>query len=365
MIKNKDNIYVFHPGEILKDFLSARNLKQKEFAERCGITEKHLSEILNAKVPLSIDIAMKFGAVLHENYKTWLNMQNEYDIAMEDKKINSELANPVVENIVNLFPIKDMMDLGLISGETFVEKARSLLSFFKIAKIDNLINLSNKYYAVKYRKIGNNYSEPNKKQVADAVLCRWGEIIVEKKEVKNKFTKEKFLEAIRKIRNNATIDFYEWIKFAQTECEKAGVIFIITNKIKNANASGISYLINKIPVIHLTIRQKCVDTIMFSFFHEAYHILNILKNKDIKIEELENEENEANNYSKNILIPSKEWNNFSSAYRWTKDTMISFANKMNLPVDCILGRLQKEGFIDYNKFTNLKQEIDFSKIIER
>ena len=42
--------YVVHPGEYLEEVLEARNIKKNELAERLGVTDKHISQIINNRL---------------------------------------------------------------------------------------------------------------------------------------------------------------------------------------------------------------------------------------------------------------------------------------------------------------------------
>ena len=41
--------YAVHPGEYLEEVLESRGIPKKEFAERCGISAKTISQIVNGK----------------------------------------------------------------------------------------------------------------------------------------------------------------------------------------------------------------------------------------------------------------------------------------------------------------------------
>ena len=51
--------YAIHPGEILEETLAARGIKKAELAERCQISTKHLSQIINGKAPVTADTAIQ------------------------------------------------------------------------------------------------------------------------------------------------------------------------------------------------------------------------------------------------------------------------------------------------------------------
>ena len=49
--------YSVHPGEILGETLKARSISQSELASRCGISEKHVSQIINGKASVTSETA--------------------------------------------------------------------------------------------------------------------------------------------------------------------------------------------------------------------------------------------------------------------------------------------------------------------
>jgi transcriptional regulator with XRE-family HTH domain len=61
--------YSVHPGAILEETLEARGLSKKDIADRCGISPKHLNQILHEKATCAIE-----KTVPNENSKKhWSN----------------------------------------------------------------------------------------------------------------------------------------------------------------------------------------------------------------------------------------------------------------------------------------------------
>ena len=50
--------FIVAPGEIIKEYLDARGLTQKEVSKRTGVSERHLSQLLNGKTSLTEDMAL-------------------------------------------------------------------------------------------------------------------------------------------------------------------------------------------------------------------------------------------------------------------------------------------------------------------
>jgi addiction module HigA family antidote len=78
----------YHPGELLKEELECRNIRQKTFAEKTGVSYTVLNEILNAKRPVSTDFAFLMEAALGVNADLLMRLQVSYNLQMarQDKK---------------------------------------------------------------------------------------------------------------------------------------------------------------------------------------------------------------------------------------------------------------------------------------
>ena len=82
-IMSKNNITPFvatHPGEMIKDKLKERNMTQKQLSEMSGIKASILSETINGKRSISLNMAVALEKVLGVPADIWMNMQNQYDL---------------------------------------------------------------------------------------------------------------------------------------------------------------------------------------------------------------------------------------------------------------------------------------------
>lgn len=80
----------YHPGELLKEELECRQIQQKEFAKKFGISYTALNEILNAKRSVSADFALLMEAALGINADLLVRLQVSYNmqVARQDKKLS-------------------------------------------------------------------------------------------------------------------------------------------------------------------------------------------------------------------------------------------------------------------------------------
>jgi antitoxin HigA-1 len=70
-----------HPGEILRElYLEPMGLTITEAAEALGVSRKHFSAIVNERVPVTPDMAMRLAAAFATEPELWVNLQAQYDL---------------------------------------------------------------------------------------------------------------------------------------------------------------------------------------------------------------------------------------------------------------------------------------------
>ncbi len=69
-----------HPGQMIKDELRERGKTQKALAAETGIKPSVLSETINGKRSVSLNIAVALEKALGIPADIWMNMQNQYDL---------------------------------------------------------------------------------------------------------------------------------------------------------------------------------------------------------------------------------------------------------------------------------------------
>ena len=64
---NLQSFRPYHPGELIKEELECRGIRQKDFAKRFGLSYSALNETLNAKRPITTEFALFLEAALGVN----------------------------------------------------------------------------------------------------------------------------------------------------------------------------------------------------------------------------------------------------------------------------------------------------------
>ena len=83
IIECKDLI-AFHPGQYIGELIEDYQMTQKEFAEKLGVSPKTVSKLVNGEQSISNEIAQKLEKLTNISMKTWINLQNAYDVKMAE-----------------------------------------------------------------------------------------------------------------------------------------------------------------------------------------------------------------------------------------------------------------------------------------
>lgn len=67
-----------HPGEHLKDYLDSHGMSQPEFCRRAGVSENHVSRIINGEARITADMAVTIERVLGGGAAMWVNLDTAY-----------------------------------------------------------------------------------------------------------------------------------------------------------------------------------------------------------------------------------------------------------------------------------------------
>lgn len=78
--------WVIPPGATIADLLEERSWSQAEFASRMGYTKKHVNLLIQGKVSVTDDAAIKLERVLGSTVNFWLNREALYREAIARKE---------------------------------------------------------------------------------------------------------------------------------------------------------------------------------------------------------------------------------------------------------------------------------------
>jgi hypothetical protein len=139
-------------------------------------------------------------------------------------------------------------------------------------------------------------------------------------------------------------------------CAAAGVVVAFVPEPPKIRTSGATrWLKPDKALIQLSLRFKWANSIWFTFFHEAGHIV-LHGKKDVFLEDGERtvHEEEADRFARDILIPPNELDRFVRTTSLTASTIQSFAKSIGVHPCIVVGRLQYDKRLPFHALTDLK-----------
>jgi len=117
--------WISHPGETIADFLEELDWTQVELAERLGFSKKHVSQLMNGKVAITSDTAIKLSQVLGSSVQFWLNLEADYQADLARLRHEQQLKKWV--SWLDELPIKELRKIGVLSHGRITEKSKPQL----------------------------------------------------------------------------------------------------------------------------------------------------------------------------------------------------------------------------------------------
>lgn len=82
-----------HPGEILREeFLTPLGLSAGELARALGVPRTRIERIVKEQMGISADTALRLAKYFDTTPNIWLNLQTSYELAVEGRVLEAELA---------------------------------------------------------------------------------------------------------------------------------------------------------------------------------------------------------------------------------------------------------------------------------
>lgn len=340
-----------HPGVTVQRTLDSLAMNQKRLAERTGLSEKHISQIINGEASITADTAFLLQNAVGAPASFWLNLDKNYRETLA--RIEQEQkAHEEVSCLTN-FPYSDLVKLGKVEATTSrTEKVINLWKFFGV----NSLNSIQQTEAVAYRR---GYGKGVKHEALAAWL-RCGELDAAKLELSdfNESGLRTLLPKIREMTQMADKDF-----FAKTQnmLAGAGVGLVVAPHLAGTQAHGATRWIGKNPVVQLSIRRKNADTFWFTLFHELAHIfLHGKKDQFISFNSgaKSHEETEADIFAGRTLIPDDAYRNFLTHQDFSEVSIKKFAKEQGINTGIVVGRLKNDKWLSFGSYQHLHDKLE-------
>jgi addiction module HigA family antidote len=85
-----------HPGEILlEEFLIPLNISKYRLSKDIDVAPIRIGEIIKGTRSISVNTALRLGKYFNISPNFWLNLQSQYDLAVENEELKTILNKKV------------------------------------------------------------------------------------------------------------------------------------------------------------------------------------------------------------------------------------------------------------------------------
>ena len=328
------------PGEYLAEVLEEKGISQAELARRMGRPIPAINEIVKGDKAITSETALQLEQVLGVPAHIWAGLESQYQLvkARANEQAQLEKDIPLLKQI----PFVELARLGFVKKTRIAfEKIKELQRFFGVSALANMPQV--KAFAPAFRCSGKRKASP----YALAAWLRCGEIKAREIETKP-FSKEK-LEAVLVEAKKMTSQSPEvYLPILKRMLAEAGVALVILPHLPKTYAHGATFWPGpEKAMVLMSIRGSWADMFWFSLFHELAHVLKhdkrltFINDGDCN-PEVKKQEDEANAFAGDQLIPAKAYDAFLQQEQFGAAAIRSFAREMGVHPGIVIGRLQHD-----------------------
>lgn len=124
-------------GSMLKDYLDYYKISQTDFADRLGISQKHMNEIINGKTNISVELILAISLLTNIDANLIYYVENKkriYDELISKYKVEKE-----INNLFKSYSLSEMEKrnwIKLKNKTSFVQKYMDLIEFLNVKDLE-------------------------------------------------------------------------------------------------------------------------------------------------------------------------------------------------------------------------------------
>ncbi len=321
-------------GSMLKDYLEYYKISQTDFADRLGISNKHMNEILNENTNISESIMLAISLITDIDINLIFYAENKkriYNYLKQNFKNDKE-----IKEFLNSYYINEMYKnnwIVLKDKESLVQNTIDLLDYLSVRDFDVFENYLNKRILYKKSDTSNMrkiylWIKHCDKKIENQVINSYSNSNL------NNLLDELKIERMNKFNEESLIKIFN----------KYGIYLVIEDALSKTKVRGCMMVKGSNPVIYMTKYLKEKSSFYYALYHEIAHIksnYNKAKNKIIIDDE---SDKKADAYSLNEMISDSTWNEIINNYNNKED----ICKKNNIPLSFLYSRLAYLGYIKYS-----------------
>lgn len=351
-----DPDYAVPPGATLLETIEELSMTQTELARRMGRPLKTINEIISGAAQIMPETALQLEKVTGIPASFWNSAESKYRERLARQADDRRQQDAV--GWIDQFSYRRMVDLGLVPWlNDKVGRVGQLLRYFGVATPEQ--------WKITYATLCGAAREAAgfRAELGDlSVWLRAGELLAQRRLCKP-YDKDTFRGHLRTIRRLTAKSPQEIFPEICRLCAEAGVVIVLVPELPRTHVSGFTrWLTSDKALIQLSLRYKTDDSLWFTFFHEAAHIL-LHGKRDVFLEFRDHDnpkEREADAWAGDFLISPQDWEAFKARLPARPDisVIVGFARQQGIAPSIVLGRLQhREKRIPPSRFNSLKHKV--------
>lgn len=338
---------VFAPGEILREELEARDWTAVEFAQILGRPEQTISQILNDRKEITPSTALEFAHALGTSAEFWLNLQASYQLSMA--KASDEAARSDVQRrarMRELVPVREMQQKGWLPNTDRVDVLETAVC--ELLGISSLDGEPRFIAAARRRQTAEPFTpEQNAWLARVSSLARAAEVA--------EYDSDRLGSLARRLPQllagpQEAAHLGDWLA-------DVGVVLVVEPGLRGSKIDGAVWMRqDPTPVIGLTTRGDRFDGFVFTLLHEIAHlVLGHVESDEVRVEvDLEftgsddEREEAANRLASSWIFPD----GLVVEGPIKSSTIVRLAEAHAVHPSLVIGRLQHDGLLGWNRFRN-------------
>ena len=339
---------LIHPGETISDLLEERGMTQKELAQRAGVSEAFLSDVIHGKKDISKGLAMGLEYAFGVPGSFWLNLQANYDAELLSLREEETVKEEEKRVLVSIHEIVDFLKKRSIVAEEWTWE-QTVIGLRKLFQVSSLTGLKTLAPAGAFRMSDKAAVNPD---VLGAWLCLC-KVQRSDRRIESGFESERVDALVSEIKKIMLTSRGNLQKSLADLFAQYGIDFSIVHNFRGAPVHG--YIACKEDGTYqmvLTLRGAFADIFWFSLFHELGHIVNGDVSKmgsfiDAQYSKDSRKEKAADAFASNVLLEQKSYEQFVKKGSFSYSSIREYAQTQNVPPYVVIGRLQKEEIIPW------------------
>lgn len=347
-----------HPGHVIARSLEREGMSQRNLSERTGLTEKHISQIINGEASVTVETALLLENALGGAASFWINLEKNFQETRARIERVALLRSEI--SLAQSFPYSELVRRGYLEQTSNKEKrVENLWKFFGV----NSLTFIPQTEQVAYRR------RPVHRQKSEwiAAWLRCGEIEARKIPV-SEYSEGALKESLHRVRALTLQEPEIYSSKIKEILAESGVALVYVPHFPGTSVNGAVRWIAGVPVVQLSLLGSFADMFWFTLFHEVGHLL--LHGRKDKFIEFEKEssidgdkrakEMAADSFAGRALIDDTQYTRFVSHGDFSASAVIAFAKDLTVHPGIIEGRLCHDKLIHWSKPLGFRTRLKFS-----